>query len=90
MDEHLGNNANVEIQAPEQNTLVQYPGPIFNDDIIIFKKNLFINPNDEIGICKNQLKSNMVQNKDYMIVPNDIWKIWKNIYGGLEIGRAHV
>ena len=90
MDEHLGNNANVEIQAPEQNTLVQYPGPIFNDDIIIFKKNLFINPNDEIGICKNQLKSNMVQNKDYMIVPNDIWKIWKNIYGGLDIPRLAI
>ena len=64
----------------------EYPGPIFNDELVNFKATFF-DPEDDIGITRYALKPNLIEEEDYILVPNELWKLWYTTYGGLDLPR---
>jgi len=64
----------------------EYPGPIFNDDIILFESLIF-DPEDVNGFTKYPLKPGLKEGIDFILVPTELWNLWSNIYGGLNLPR---
>eukprot|EP01022_Parablepharisma_sp_SALTPOND_P006781 TRINITY_DN1273_c0_g1_i1.p1 TRINITY_DN1273_c0_g1~~TRINITY_DN1273_c0_g1_i1.p1 ORF type:complete len:1282 (+),score=171.25 TRINITY_DN1273_c0_g1_i1:4387-8232(+) len=70
--------------TPSQRT--GYPGPIYNDDIILFETTLS-DPEDTKGFTKYPLKPGLKEGMDFTLVPSDLWELWAKVYGGLELPR---
>jgi len=63
----------------------QYPGPCYNDDIILFEQIL----HDPLKPKYSQysIKPGLQENIDFMLVPEKVWERWSHFYGGLTLQR---
>lgn len=59
-----------------------FPGPIVSE-------NLLMNPNEYSpnSACKTILKKGIEKDKDFSIIPKELWDFLHNIYGGIPIER---
>lgn len=60
--------------------------PITNEDILL-KEEFLKDPDDVKNYCNLVLKEGLEDNKDFIIVPHNVWKHLFKIYGGNEIKR---
>jgi len=60
-----------------------YPGPIYNDELILFEPTL----KDPGESAKYPLKPGLKEGIDFMLAPNDLWTLWAKVYGGFDLLR---
>jgi len=61
----------------------EYPGPIYNEDILLLDPDIL----DIENTSKYPLKPYLIEDKDFILVPNSLWEIWVKLYGGLSLPR---
>ena len=80
---------NVEVKKEDQMTDVNndYPGPIINDDIMVFEA--ILRDPDEVAFRDTNypIRSNLKEKVDFILIPQILWKLWKSIYGGFDLPR---
>ena len=59
----------------------QYPGPISNDDLLLKDKMIL---HDLQG---TPIKSELIENVHFIVIPEKLWRIWESVYGGRDILR---
>jgi len=77
---------NITESPKESKNVSEYPGPILNEDIILLES-FYDDPEDTQGFTKYPLKYGLSENLDFILVPDDLWDLWQETYGGLDIPR---
>lgn len=68
------------------NSAKNYPGPIDNSDLLE-NENILNDPDKNKSYCNYILKQGLEENKDFLIVPHNVFKYLHKIYGGDVLKR---
>jgi hypothetical protein len=66
---------------------INYPGPIDGSSLIEFKWDLLIDPFEPKKYQNYILKQDLAEGRDFMLVNHKIFKMFKDVYGGMEVKR---
>lgn len=67
-------------------SIKNYPGPIDVTNILV-EENALIDPDKAKSYCNYVIKQGLEENKDFIIVPHNVFKYLHKIYGGQELKR---
>ncbi len=73
-----------EVSATEEKR--EYPGPIFNGEI---RDNeiMILDPDTTKAYTNAPIKRSARENRDFVLIPHELWNRWEKIYGGVDIKR---
>lgn len=63
-----------------------YPGPV-NNYHLLYEKNQHLSDEETSSITNFNIKENLMEGIDFIIVSKSIWSFFHNVYGGFEIKR---
>ncbi|TNV74577.1 hypothetical protein FGO68_gene4033 [Halteria grandinella] len=64
-----------------------HPGDVTNRFLLMESKEFYHNRTDDRDITNFALKEDLIYNRDYLIVPRSVWRIFKQDYEGHELMR---
>eukprot|EP01022_Parablepharisma_sp_SALTPOND_P011987 TRINITY_DN1528_c0_g1_i1.p2 TRINITY_DN1528_c0_g1~~TRINITY_DN1528_c0_g1_i1.p2 ORF type:complete len:951 (-),score=91.24 TRINITY_DN1528_c0_g1_i1:6395-9247(-) len=64
----------------------EYPGPIFNT-FLLENEAIMLDPDPIKSYTNRPIKAELRENKDFVLIPHELWVKWEKVYGGLDIKR---
>ncbi len=66
-----------------------YPGPISNQNLLLQpEENVLLDPDSAKEAMCLPIRSGLHENIDFIVVPQNLWEIWKRAYDGVDIRRG--
>ena len=79
-------NINDDVNHHDGESEAVHPGPIDSDDMLSSDLPL-IDPDKPKAYCNYLIKHGLLENKDFVILPKNVWNYLKSLYNGKELTR---